>query len=109
MHDHVDTHVTNAGKFPGGAITIIEYDDGHKCVDIGIPNARLYIEVDGPDHLNSQKKIEKDLEREHYSEIEGFHTIHVSNLSIDKDLNRIAEAISKVAQKRKEKIDLILI
>jgi len=25
-HDHVDTHVTNAGKFPGGAITIIEYD-----------------------------------------------------------------------------------
>ncbi len=26
-HDHVDTHVTNAGKFPGGAITIIEYED----------------------------------------------------------------------------------
>ena len=25
-HDHVDTHVTNAGKFPGGAITVIEYD-----------------------------------------------------------------------------------
>ncbi len=24
-HDHVDTHVTNAGKFPGGAITVIEY------------------------------------------------------------------------------------
>ncbi len=25
-HDHVDTHVTNAGKFPGGAITVIEYE-----------------------------------------------------------------------------------
>lgn len=26
FHDHVDPHVTNAGKYPGGAITIIEYD-----------------------------------------------------------------------------------
>ena len=26
FHDHVDSHVTNAGKFPGGPITIIEYD-----------------------------------------------------------------------------------
>ena len=26
-HDHVDTHVTNAGKFPGGAITVIEYQN----------------------------------------------------------------------------------
>lgn len=25
-HDHIDSHVTNAGKFPGGAITIIEYE-----------------------------------------------------------------------------------
>ena len=26
-HDHVDTHVTNAGKYPGGAITIFEYEE----------------------------------------------------------------------------------
>ncbi len=26
FHDHVDTHVTAGGKFPGGPITIIEYD-----------------------------------------------------------------------------------
>ena len=26
FHDHVDPHVTNAGKYPGGPITIIEYD-----------------------------------------------------------------------------------
>ncbi|MFQ5469846.1 MAG: multicopper oxidase domain-containing protein [Gammaproteobacteria bacterium] len=26
FHDHIDRHVTNNGKFPGGPITIIEYD-----------------------------------------------------------------------------------
>jgi hypothetical protein len=26
FHDHIDRHVTNDGKYPGGAITIIEYD-----------------------------------------------------------------------------------
>jgi FtsP/CotA-like multicopper oxidase with cupredoxin domain len=27
IHDHVDVHVTNKGKYPGGPITIIEYED----------------------------------------------------------------------------------
>lgn len=26
FHDHVDSHVTNNGKFPGGVITVMEYD-----------------------------------------------------------------------------------
>ncbi len=26
FHDHVDPHVTNRGKYPGGPITVIEYD-----------------------------------------------------------------------------------
>jgi FtsP/CotA-like multicopper oxidase with cupredoxin domain len=27
MHDHVDPHVTNNGKFPGGIATVIEYEE----------------------------------------------------------------------------------
>jgi very-short-patch-repair endonuclease len=87
-----------------GIDAIMEYFDGHKCVDIGIPNAHLYIEVDGPNHLNSSEQIEKDFKRDHYSEIGGFHTMHISNYAIDDDAERIAEAISMIAQKRKEKI-----
>ena len=30
FHDHIDTQSTNAGKFPGGAVTIIEYDGNPK-------------------------------------------------------------------------------
>jgi FtsP/CotA-like multicopper oxidase with cupredoxin domain len=35
FHDHIDRHVTNDGKYPGGAITIIEYD--------GIPKEPWYV------------------------------------------------------------------
>jgi FtsP/CotA-like multicopper oxidase with cupredoxin domain len=35
FHDHIDRHVTNNGKYPGGAITIIEYD--------GIPKEPWYV------------------------------------------------------------------
>ena len=87
---------------------ILEYNDGHKCVDIGIPNARLYIEIDGPNHLNSPGQIEKDFERDHYSEIDGFRTMHISNHSIDEDLKKIASAIAIITKKRKEKISEVI-
>ncbi len=34
FHDHVDTHVTNNGKYPGGIVTVLEYD--------GIPKEDWY-------------------------------------------------------------------
>ncbi len=33
FHDHVDHHVTNNGKFPGGPITVIEYDEIERDAD----------------------------------------------------------------------------
>jgi len=30
FHDHIDTQSTNNGKFPGGAVTVIEYEDSPK-------------------------------------------------------------------------------
>ena len=87
-----------------GVNAILEYYDGHKHVDIGIPDAYMYIEVDGPGHLNSPVKIEKDFERDHYSENNRIRTMRISNLSIDEDVARIARAISKVVNNRREKI-----
>ncbi len=28
FHDHIDKHATNAGKYPGGIITVLEYNNG---------------------------------------------------------------------------------
>jgi len=82
----------------------MEYFDGHKCLDIGIPEAYVYIEVDGNHHLTDPAQIERDFLRDHYSEIQGFATIHIANEAIEKHLDRIAGALSIVVKKRKELI-----
>ena len=49
FHDHVDTHVTAGGKFPGGPITVMEYD--------GIPMDDWYVWKDkdyDPDFFYSE-------------------------------------------------------
>ncbi len=87
---------------------ILEYPDrypeGVKCIDIGIPDAHLYIEVDGENHFNDPDTIETYLKRDRYSEVDGFQTIHIPNQSIDEDVRRIAKAIAKVVKKRRELI-----
>ena len=44
-----------------------EYFDGYKRIDIAIRPARLYIEVDGVQHLNDPDQIIRDLKRDYYS------------------------------------------
>jgi very-short-patch-repair endonuclease len=61
----------------------MEEGDGHKHVDIGIPSARIYIEVDGLHHLTSAEQILCDITRDHYSDDEGKATIHVPNEFLD--------------------------
>jgi len=92
-----------------GVNAVMEYFDGHKCVDIGIPESYIYIEVDGENHITDPSQIERDFLRDHYSGKEGFATMHIANQAIENHLNEIAEAIAIVADKRKELIkDAIL-
>jgi very-short-patch-repair endonuclease len=79
----------------------MEEGDGHKHVDIGIPSARIYIEVDGLHHLTSAEQILRDITRDHYSNDEGKATIHVPNEFLDTHLDAIADAIAMVVQERR--------
>lgn len=83
---------------------VIEYYDGHKCVDIGIPDAHIYIEVDGKNHITNPKQIETDFKRDQYSASEGFATMHIANEAIESHLEAIAKAIAIVANERKDLI-----
>lgn len=73
-----------------------EYWDGHKHIDLAVLDAKLYIEVDGLQHVTDPKQILSDFDREHYSDLEGFRTIHISNATIDSHLSEIVSAIRKV-------------
>lgn len=86
-----------------------EFDDlGFKHVDLAIPDARLFLEIDGRQHYEDPSQILADLSRGQYSYREGFDTLHIPNLLIDSpaDLAKIADAIVEVVRQRKRKLFL---
>lgn len=81
----------------------LEFDDGHKHVDIHIPSAKLNVEVDGKYHLTDPEYLFRDLERDSYSHSDGIDTIRIPNFYVDSHLDEIADAIAQVTRKRRNK------
>jgi very-short-patch-repair endonuclease len=77
----------------------LEHWDGHKHVDIYVPKARIYIEVDGPLHDIKPKQLVSDFNRDYFSYKEGFFTKHITNEEIEFHLEEIANAIFSVITK----------
>ncbi len=86
----------------------LEKWDGHKTIDIAIPEAKINIEVDGAHHKYSHKQALADLWRTFYSFKKGYVTIRIPNRLIKERLEETADAITKLlnaslAQLEKEK------
>jgi very-short-patch-repair endonuclease len=80
----------------------LEHSDGKKHVDIYVPEANLYLEIDGKYHLTDPEFLFRDLERDSYSHLDGIDTIRIPNFYVDSHLDEIANAIAEVARKRQE-------
>jgi len=76
----------------------LEHWDGHKHIDIFIPSAKLYVEVDGLPHLLSAKQIASDFLRDHYSDDEGFNTLRIPNVVVKENLGGVVRAILKIVE-----------
>jgi very-short-patch-repair endonuclease len=79
-----------------GIETIIEYWDGHKHVDICIPKAKIYIEIDGVQHYTNPNQIIADFYRDQYSADAGYYTLHVPNEVVEKHAIKVARAVKKI-------------
>ena len=79
-----------------------EHDDGHKHVDIYIPEANLYIEIDGKYHLTDPNHLFRDLRRDACSHKDGIDTIRIPNFYVENHLDEVANAIAEVVRKRQE-------
>jgi very-short-patch-repair endonuclease len=79
-----------------GVVVKPEYWDGHKHVDLYVPEAKLYIEVDGLQHFTDPKQIIADLKRDHYSDGDDIFTKRFSNQLIETHLQEIADAIAQI-------------
>ncbi|MDE2001315.1 MAG: DUF559 domain-containing protein [Patescibacteria group bacterium] len=53
--------------------------DGHKHIDIAIPDAKFNIEVDGAQHNLNPQQVRADQKRDYYSEQQGYATKRIPN------------------------------
>lgn len=89
-------HLLNGALNAVGIETKLEHWDGHKHMDIFIPKGKIYIEIDGLHHYTNPRQIVTDLQRDHYSDDDGFHTMRISNEVVEKQAMKIARAIKKI-------------
>jgi hypothetical protein len=75
----------------------LEKFDGHKHIDIAIPQARINIEVDGQHHNYNPKQALSDLKRTYYSFKKGYYTIRIPN-SLTKDLNTLTDTTDLIVE-----------
>lgn len=81
-----------------GIRMLAEHWDGHKHIDLSIPDAHINIEIDGPQHLTDPYQILADLNRSHFSDDLGYRTLHIHNEEIKSNLEKIAVAIAEAAK-----------
>jgi very-short-patch-repair endonuclease len=82
----------------------LEYSDGHKHVDIAVLWAKLYIEIEGRQHGFNPKQMLSDEKRDTSSQKEGFYTKRIPNEWIDRNAQKLAENIARLARTRYREI-----
>jgi very-short-patch-repair endonuclease len=87
-----------------GIFAELEYWDGHKHIDIFIPAAKLYIEVDGLPHLLNPKQIASDFLRDHYSDDDGFNTLRLPNMVVKENLDGVVKAIIQIVEQQHDTV-----
>jgi len=83
----------------------LEASDGHKSVDIAIPDSKIYIEIDGKQHSINPKQSLADMKRDTYSHKDGFYTKRISNDLIKKHLDEVADSIVVLAKERNKELN----
>ena len=81
--------------------TVVQTEEKWPPEDIGPPPPTDEIDVTNY-FANSDfsEIIKTDFERTHWSSVDGYDTIHIPNIIIDKYLDKVADAIAKVARDR---------
>ncbi|MEM2131361.1 MAG: DUF559 domain-containing protein [Candidatus Woesearchaeota archaeon] len=71
----------------------LELYDGHKHIDIAIPDAKVNIEVDGGHHNFDYKQALSDLKRTYYSFKKGYLTLRIPNSLL---INHFEETVNYI-------------
>ena len=76
-----------------GIPTFLELWDGHKHIDIAMPQYKINIEVDGGHHNTRPKQALADLQRTFYSYKKGYFTLRIPNSLVDNHFEECVDLI----------------
>ncbi len=85
-----------------GIPTLLELWDGHKHIDIAIPEYKLNIEVDGEHHNTKPKQALADLKRTYYSFKKGYFTLRIPNSLVENHFEECIDLIVDIVDASKE-------
>lgn len=80
----------------------LELYDGHKHIDIAIPEAKVNIEVDGGHHNYDYKQALSDLKRTYYSFKKGYLTLRIPNSLL---INHFDETVDYIVEFLNESVE----
>lgn len=83
----------------------LELYDGHKTIDIAVPDAMINIEVDGVPHNSFGKQALSDLKRTYYSMKKGYYTIRIPNSLIDHHFEEAVDLIVGILNQSKKQLE----
>jgi hypothetical protein len=86
-----------------GVLAELEKDDGYKCVDIVIEEAKIHIEVDGQHHNYNSRQALSDLRRTYHSFKKGYFTLRIPNSLIHNDFENTVDCILDVLETGRKK------
>jgi len=79
-----------------GFYALIDFWDGHKHIDIAIPEAKINIEVDGLQHNFKPEQALADLKRTYYSFKKGYFTLRIPNSLISNHFDECVQLITEM-------------
>jgi very-short-patch-repair endonuclease len=56
-----------------------EFELGEKCFDLALPDRKILVEFDGPDHKHRKQAVE-DLKKDKLAEAKGFRVLRVETM-----------------------------
>ena len=88
-----------------GVSALLEKWDGHKHIDISIPESKINIEIDGLQHNYKSKQALADLKRTYYSFLKNWVTLRIPNSLIKNNLDETVNLIIKFLNVSAEQLE----
>ena len=82
----------------------LEKFDGYKTIDIAVVDAKVNIEVDGPDRNYKYEQALSDLQRSLHAFRKGYLTLRIPNALVNENLEETANSITNFLKLSKLKI-----